>query len=424
MLLRISIILGLTIGIAIAALVYRSDSADSLLSVASFMDEESRPELFSTLHEVMPSSPILASTRPRMLHRLPGSFDAGYTWQGKEKSLDDFFQETRAMGLIVLRDGGILEERYGPGFNQDTPISIWTATGSYLSTLAGIAIEQGLIESLDDPVEKYAGSFKGTEYGGIPIRNLLNGNSNMDFTPGVDLPIPDHLETYLDLIVFPDDLDEMARSMRSQAVPEPRLGPIPTDLYVLSAVIQGAWGNDRSLVEILHDEFWEPMGFGGNAFWAVGPESPDGQVLVRCCLSMRLREFAQLGQIYLEDGSFRGEQYLPSGWTDISSSLEPQPDGQTEIGTDPGYESGFWIPASAEGEFMARGSFGQSLWIDRAHQVVIAQFSAGDGSDDVGLDERIKAYRAIARTARTSPPFLRGEPSDPASHSEDSAPNP
>ena len=415
MLPRISIILGLIIGIALAALVYRISSIDSLPTVLSFMDQESRPELFSTLHEVMPSSPILASTRPRLLLPLPGSFEPLYTWQGQEKSLDDLLQETRGMGLMVLRDGGILAERYTPGLDRNTPVSIWTASEAHLSTLVGIAVQKGLIESLEDPVEKYARSFKGTEYGQVPIRNLLDGNSSMDFAPGIGLPIPDHLETYLDLVVFPPDLDTMAHPMRSQAERGTERIPLPTDPHVLSAVIQGAWGDERSLVEILQDELWEPLGFGGNAFWVEDPTDPDGRILVRCCLSMRLLDFAHLGQVYLEDGSFRGERYLPTGWTHVTESTDPESNGPGDDGSELTYGSGFWVPADCEDEFMALGSFGQALWIDRVNQVVIAHVSAGD---ELALDERIHAYRAIAQAARMSAPFVEEITTDPGIPSE------
>ncbi|MEE3326083.1 MAG: serine hydrolase [Myxococcota bacterium] len=409
MLFRISIIVVLVLGLAVAILGYRATSGDSLLALASFIDPEDRPELFSTLHEVMPSHPISASSRPRLLQRFPGSFNADYTWEGREKSIDDFFQETRAMGMIVLRDGGILEERYAAGIDRDTPISTWTATRSYLTTLTGIAVEQGVIDGLDDPVKKYVPDFQGTDYGEVPIRDLLNGNSRMDFQSGGYGLIPDHIETYIDLLLSRQELDEVARTMRSQADSEKPLRHIPTDAHVLSRVIQEAWGSERSLVEILQEELWEPFGFGGEAFWVQDPESPAGRVLVRCCLSVRLLEFAQLGQIYLENGSFRGEQYLPADWADMAGSPHPHAENQIENGTEPGYGLGFRIPADSEQELLSMGSFGQSLWIDRANQVVIAHFSSGDGSDGPGFDERKRAYRAIAQAAKEKRPFQTSE---------------
>ena len=93
--------------------------------------------------------------------------------------------------------------------------------------------------------------------------------------------------------------------MRSQAERETERIPLPTDPHVLSAVIQGAWGDERSLVEILQDELWEPLGFGGNAFWVEDPTDPDGRILVRCCLSMRLLDFAHLRELPRPGGTPR-----------------------------------------------------------------------------------------------------------------------
>ena len=413
---RIFLILVLVSGLALALWVYGSGSGHSQRELLSLFDQEHRVALFSNLHDVKPSQTVSASSKPRLLHRVPTSIEVGYTWKGREKSLDDFFDETASMGMMVLIDGGIVEERYAPGIDQETRISTWTALQSYLSTLVAIGIQQGVIDSLDDPVKKYAPGFEGKDYGDVTLRNLLNGRSGMDATPRTSLLIPETAWTYMDLFRYPENPEETALTMKSRTEAEQGAHAIPTDPYVLGAVIKEAWGDDRSLVDILHKELWEPLGFGGEAYWVQDAKGADGRVLARCCLSTRLLDFAQLGQVHLERGSFRNEQYLPTDWIErrkLSHLRTGTHDNQASI---PGYGMGFQGLDDAQEELIALGAFGQTLWIDLENQIVIAQFSSGDGGEGPSLDEKLHAYRAIAEAAQEQRPYERitpmGQPGD------------
>lgn len=404
---RISLILVLACGLALALWVYGPGSNHSQRELFSLFDQESRVELFSNLHAMKPSQMVSASSKPRLFHRIPGSIEAGYTWEGREKSLDDFLDETASMGIMVLVDGGIIEERYAPGINQETRISAWTALQTYLTTLVAIGIQQGVIESLDDPVKKYAQDFDGTDYGDVTLRDLLNGRSGMDATPPASSLIPETVWTYMDLLRYPENPDETALTMKSRTEAARGVHVTPTDPHVLGAVIQGAWGHDRSLVDILQEELWAPLGFGGEAYWVQDATGADGNVLTRCCLSMRLLEFAQLGQVHLEHGSFRNEQYLPTNWIErreLSPRVTATQDNQDPI---PGYGMGFQRLDDAQEELIAPGSFGQFLWIDHENQIVIAQFSSGHGGEGPGLEEKLRAYRAIAEAAQAQRPYER-----------------
>ena len=397
--------MALVISPALAFWFYGSDSFSSREELFSLFNREARKELFSTLHERKPSQPVFASAKPRIIHRLPTSLEAHYTWEGQEKSLDDFFDETASMGIMMLIDGGILEERYAPGLDHETRVTTWTALQTYLSTLTAMALEQGVIESLDDPVRKYAKDFEGSDYGEVSLRDLLNGRSGMDFTPQSGLMIPQTLQTYRALLTDPRSLDEMALIMESGT--EGRTRILPTDPHVLAAVIQGAWGENRSLVDIMQKEFWEPLGLGGDAYW-IGAPAPEGTpevLLKQCCLSVRLLEFAHLGQIHLEDGGFRGQQYLPLDW--IEHRNLPDERGEPELPGDTRADSsmGFLRVEDAQDESIALGSFGQSIWIDHANRVVIAHFSSGDGGTGPDRDERLHAYRTFAATARKQIPL-------------------
>jgi CubicO group peptidase (beta-lactamase class C family) len=419
-LIRTSLILVLAFALALALWVYGPGSGHSQGELFSLFDQESRVEIFSNLHHMKPSQAVSASSKPRLFHRIPASIEASYTWKGREKSLDDFLDETASMGMMVLIDGGIVEERYAPGIDQESLISTWTALQTYLTTLVAIGIQQGVIESLDDPVKKYAQDFDGTDYGDVTVRDLLNGRSGMDAVPRTSSLIPETVWTYMDLLRYPESPDETALTMKSRAKAEEGIHAIATDPHVLGAVIQGAWGHDRSLVDILQEELWTPLGFGGQAYWV---QDAAGNVLTRCCLSTRLLEFAQLGQIHLEHGSFRTEQYLPTDWPERRKRSPLRTGTEDNQGPTPGHGMGFQGLDDAQAEFITSGAFGQSLWIDHENQIVIAQLSSGHGGEGPSLEEKLRAYRAIAEAAQAQRPYERVTSMSQAEESTHEVPN-
>lgn len=370
-------------------------------------DAEARPELLRTLHERRDSSAIEPSSLPRFWTRTPMPLDVQYSWGGDERTLSGFLEETRSMGFMVLRDGGIVYETYALGADHESIFPIGSASESYTGTLVGIALQQGRIESLDDPVEKYASAFEGTDYGRVRIRDLLMKTSGMDFSPSDGSIYWDHIWMYMNTHFLGKSLDEFTRNIPARSEPGEKFNYTVPDSHVLSAVVRGAWGDEKTYAQIVQEELWEPFGFGGEAFWSRDASGAEGHSLGQCCLSVRLQEFAQLGQIYLENGSFRGQRLFPEDWADragrpANDFMEPSKDGPYPH---LGYGFQFWVPLGFDDEFAAWGAFGQFLWIDRRNQVVIAQVSAEDVNGANTMEERLRVYRAVADLAMTTRPF-------------------
>ena len=129
---------------------------------------------------------------------------------------------------------------------------------------------------------------------------------------------------------------------------------IATDTHVLSAVLRAVYG--KPLAEIAQEKLWEPGGFAGDAMWG---QDASGHFLGHFALSVRLQEFAHLGQLYLDDLVLNGRPTVSDDWFDMVSKphaafQEPRENPATGRISE-GYTFQFWLPLNYDEEFMASG---------------------------------------------------------------------
>ena len=124
-----------------------------------------------------PVTPLPAAARPPAI---------GYRYRNLGYTLDDYLERQRVTGLVILKDGEIVAERYRYGRSADARFLSFSMAKSVISMLVGVALEQGLIASLDDPAEKYAAALAGSAYGATTIRHLLRMSSGLMFTERYD----------------------------------------------------------------------------------------------------------------------------------------------------------------------------------------------------------------------------------------------
>jgi CubicO group peptidase (beta-lactamase class C family) len=359
--------------------------------------ESNRAALFSNWEVIQPVAPLVGAAQPRTYPRNtvdPASIS--YEYEGKRYPLTHYLDRANITGFMVLADGEVRLEYYAQDFTPETRNHIWSASKSYTSTLVGMALRDGTIESLDDPVEKYAPQFEGTEYGPTSIRHVMMMSSGIDFFH--DKGSPDRNAMYWDIIREGQDFDAWSGALGRRVPPGTDFNYIATDTHVLSAVLRGAYG--KTFPEIVQEKLWTPGGFG-DATWGMDHH---GHAMGHCCLSVRLQDFANLGQLYLEDLVINGEATVNDDWIGMIETAqapfqEPRyiknDDGEEIL--EEGYSFQWWLPLDYDQEFIAKGAFGQYLWTDRKHGFVVAQFSTGQPMLGKKLDIKEEEFEAVAR---------------------------
>jgi CubicO group peptidase (beta-lactamase class C family) len=304
------------------------------------------------------------------------------------EGMHDWIDARAVTALVVLKDGEIRHESYHLDTNPTDLRISWSVAKSYLSALLGIVLEAGAIASLDDPVTTYAPELVGTAYDGASVLNVLQMASGVRFN-----------EDYLD---FNSDINRMGRVLalgqsmdgfttgltESFAEPGQQWQYVSIDTHVIAMVIRGATG--RSIPDLMQEKLIVPMGLEADPLYITDGH---GTAFVLGGLNLTTRDYARFGQMYLQMGEWNGQQIVPMDW--VAASTEPS--APTAAGAEQ-YGLQWWIaPDAPEGEYYARGIYGQYIYVNRARGVVIAANGADRGFRTTGANQQMIAmFRRIA----------------------------
>ena len=361
-------IIGALIVLAIGLLVLNLSKIQRLIKVNSVFDEGKIVQNFSNMDQALFSTNLPAVGEPHIwpedLKALPETIKIN----DETVNLQDFLRETDTTALLVIKDGTILFEDYYLGTDKDDRRISWSMAKSYLSAIFGIAVEDGLIDSLDDPVDKYVSTLKGSAYEGASIRNVLNMASGVKFDE-------DYLDKNSDInkmgrvLALGGSMDEFAASISARDR-EPGTGRqyVSIDTHVIGMVLRAVTGVPAS--DYLQDKLWSKIGPGKDGYYLT-----DGNevAFVLGGLNMRTRDYALFGQLFLQNGRWKSEQIIPANWVRESTKASSPPDVEG-TGFDYGYQ--WWVPVDSHGDYLAAGIYLQFIYVDPKNNVVIVKNSA------------------------------------------------
>lgn len=293
-----------------------------------------------------------------------------YESGGAPRRVEDYIERTNVAGLLVLRGGTILLERYALGLEENLRWSSMSMIKSLTSTLVGAALQDGAIASLDDAVSGYLPDLRGSAYDAVSIRHLITMSSGVDWNEDYT-DRHSHVNRYSKSLgdKVPGGVLALMRSLRGRHPPGSHFNYNTGDTYVLGALLSSATG--QTLAEYMSRKVWARFGMEFDAFYTL--ESEGGQEIGGSRAGMALRDFGRFGVFLLEGGRIGGEQVLPEGWLDAAGArafaIEPQ---TNSYGAD-GYGYSWWI--DPDGAMVAVGFAGQTLYVNRQANVVIVTLS-------------------------------------------------
>ena len=300
--------------------------------------------------------------------------EVSYGAEGRRFGIDDFMGRYRASGLLILKRGRVVCERYALGQTPRTPWISFSMAKSISSTLIGAALHDGLIGSLDDPVVHTVPKLRHSAYEGVSIRDVLQMSTGVRWVETYLDPASDRRKL-MDLQALERPgivLDYMARLPRV-ADPGTRFNYNTAETFLLGAVLAGAVG--RPLSEYLGEKIWQPCGMESDAYWQL--ESTNGQEFAGSGLSATLRDYGRFGLFVMADGIIAGRRVLPTGWIAESSAAEPGSRLAPASGL-PGFEPlgygyQWWTfpRLHPRRTFGALGIFGQQIHVDVDEAIVI-----------------------------------------------------
>ncbi|WP_176248130.1 serine hydrolase [Sulfitobacter sp. HGT1] len=363
--------------------VWKRDEIARLMAVNSLFAQDKIVFNFSHMDQAFLSTPVPRGDGPTTEFAYGPEFTP-------MPQVDDWIAERDVTALVVLKDGKIVYENYFLGTEPDDRRISWSVAKSYLSALVGVLLDEGKIASLDDQVTQYAPDLMGTAYEGATIRNVLNMASGVTFDE-------DYLDKNSDInrmgrvIALGGKLDEFTAALKdSFARPGDQWQYVSIDTHVIGMVIRGATG--RTIPDLLSEKIITPMGLEFEPYYLT---DGSGEAFVLGGLNLTTRDFARMGQMFLQDGMYNGTQIIPAEW--VAASTAPTAPTQADA---IGYGYQWWVPKGAtKGEFMARGVYGQYIYINQTDGVVIATNAADRKFRNDGVSEQnVEIFRLISAT--------------------------
>lgn len=369
--------------IAVVAGVWKRDEIKRLLAVNSLFNAEKIVDNFSHMDAAFLTVPLTrAVDDPTPLVDGPQ--------MALSANVQNWIDARTVTSLVVLKGGELVYEGHFLGTKPEDLRINWSVSKSYLSILFGILLNEGAIDNIDDPVTKYAPLLVGSAYDGATIRNVLQMSSGVTFDE-------DYLDQSSDInkmgrvLALGGSMDAFAADLTDRDAPAgDHWQYVSIDTHVIGMVIRGATG--RNIADLLVEKVIGPLGLEADPYYLTDGY---GVEFVLGGLNTTTRDNARFGQMVADGGLWEGQRIVPEAWIDEST----RPSAKTAAGQF-GYGYQWWIsPGSVEGQFLARGIYGQYIYIDRTRDVVIATHAADRMFREAGVsDQNIAIFREIAES--------------------------
>jgi CubicO group peptidase (beta-lactamase class C family) len=305
-----------------------------------------------------------------------------YRFRNQAYTLDDYLERRRVTGLLVLKNGDIVAERYRYGRSEEARFLSFSMAKSVTSMLIGVALEKGLIASLDEPAGQYAKDLAGSAYGATSIRHLLRMSSGITFTERYDGQDDVSKLSYSFATGSPSTVSVLRSFSARHSPPGEKFVYASAETDVLGRVLTGATG--RSMADLTTEWLWKPLGAESDAFWCHGRDRQAGAYF---CFNATLRDWGRLGLLMANDGKVGDRQIISADYLREATDIAQQPAAFAPAKATPyfGYGYQFWLHPLKERSFAFQGVHGQAVFVQPATGIVMVQtavYAQASGSQD------------------------------------------
>jgi CubicO group peptidase (beta-lactamase class C family) len=331
-----------------------------------FFDESVRVGSFSNLDRLLPHYTLTKAASPLPLPKTASEPRIEYRFENRTLTPDDFLARQRITGLLVIKDGEILLERYQYDRTPAHRFVSHSMAKSIVSMAVGMALAEGKIASLDDLVSKYVPKLAGSPYGETSIRNVLRMSSGVPFNEVYDGK--DDL-TRFSILRGSQGSIEALRTFGGREVEQgTRFHYASSETVILAVLLRAVTGT--TLSEYLTGRLWQPMGAEADATWV---RSRDGLEIASGSFNAILRDYGRLGVLLANDGAVGDKQVVPKDYLLEATDWHRQPDAfaPRKATSYFGYGYQFWTYPGERRRFALLGVYGQSIFVDPELKLVV-----------------------------------------------------
>jgi CubicO group peptidase (beta-lactamase class C family) len=293
-------------------------------------------------------------------------------------TLDEYIVKKNVAGLLVIKGGKIVYERYELGNTEETLWMSFSVAKSVTSMLVGAALKDGYIASVNESVSDYLPRLKKSAYQQTTILNLLQMSSGVAWNEDYGDP-----EADINTVAWSTlQLYEHLRNKPRVSSPGEVFNYNTAETNLVGTLLRSAIGNNLSTY--LSEKIWKPFGMEFDGYWELS--EPGGGEFGGSSICATLRDFGRIGLFALQEGRLSdGSRILPEGWMQESTTPSKARDSYGYL---------WWL---RDGEaYGASGIFGQDIHIVPGEELVIALHSSrAVASDDADWALQLALFGAV-----------------------------
>jgi CubicO group peptidase (beta-lactamase class C family) len=303
------------------------------------------------------------------------------------ESLEEYLDASGTTAFLVIHDDRLLYERYFDGCDESSIHTSFSMAKSFASALVGIAIDEGHINSVNEPITNYIPELleKDERFESITIRHLLTMSSGIKYEEGGDLPWSEEAD---------DTKTYYATDLRKLALENSRIEGEPGEYFeynnynplLIGMILERATG--MSVSRYLQQKLWKPIGMEADGSWSLDSTST-GFEKMESGVNARARDFGRFGMLFAKEGKWEGEQLISRGWVEESTSADTSTDPSQD------YQYFWWVNTpDGKDHFSARGNYGQYIYVAPEKDLVIVRLGKEEGEQ--GYDYWIYLFEELA----------------------------
>jgi CubicO group peptidase (beta-lactamase class C family) len=262
------------------------------------------------------------------------------------------FAKMQTIAYLIIKNDSIIHEQYWDGYGADSKSNSFSMAKTFVSILIGIAIDEGKIKNVDQAVADFLPEFKEGENAQLKIKDLLTMSSGIDFDEDYVSPLAYPAAAY-----YGKDLKKLTLKYHVTETPGKVFKYLSGNSELLAFVLEKATG--KTLSDYMSEKLWKPIGAKNTALWSL--DHKDGVEKAYCCFNSNARDFARIGQLFLDSGKCNNQQIVSFEYVSNSIKLADLKDNEGKQNDKYGYA--WWIIPNYKNHYIyyARGILGQYI---------------------------------------------------------------
>jgi CubicO group peptidase (beta-lactamase class C family) len=219
--------------------------------------------------------------------------------------------EVESTSFLLIQHGKVVAEHYFDNHTKKTLSNSFSGSKSVVGLLIGIAVDKGMIKSLDEPISRYL-DFIAAKDSNVTIRHLLGMTSDIDWSESGSNPLSDNAEAY-----YGSDLLSIMKKQPFKGSPNKVFDYASGNSQLLGFILEKATG--QKVADFMSENLWKKINAETDALWSL--DSEEGMEKAFCCLYSTTRDYARLGQLILNKGTWGGDTIISSAMlTEITTN--------------------------------------------------------------------------------------------------------